>query len=713
MRLLLIDNHDSFTAILHHYVWELAGERPLFYRNDELTRDELERLDFDAAILSPGPGHPANVRDFGVCRDLLTLFPATPVLGVCLGMQGLVHHAGGRVIPWEGALHGRASRIAHDGTGVFRAVPDGFSAIRYHSLHVDPATLPANVRVTARAAEDGVIMGVSFADRPWHGVQFHPESFATEHGKTLIANFLDLARSVVPGIAGGGGTEIAAPAAIPPDDSIETGHPVSPQPGGNLLEGSRPSPAVSSSGPVPYRLLSWREPGDVFIEYFHGVTNSFWMEGGAWGAAVMGRAAEAHVFRDWNAWRAWVDALPLAAERMAPWEGYRGGPVGHLPYEGYRETLGLHADKGGGEGAEAFAPEPSRWLLPQGWLVFDRASRTVYAAWEGAAPPDWLAEVTEAWERGATPAPLPQVVLPPFSQWVPALAEEDYTARVVALQDAIARGETYEACLTHAYAVTLDDDAGTRTDPLAVFLRVRVRNPASYAAYLAFHDVNILSASPELFLEARDGTVRSFPIKGTRRRGHDAESDRALREDLAGSVKDAAENRMIVDLTRHDLARVCVPGSVDVPVFLRVEKLPAVFQLVSEVQGRLKPGATATDAITACFPGGSMTGAPKERTVEILSRLEAGPRGVYAGALGYLTHGHAFRLSMVIRTLENRGRVWRTGCGGAVLADSDPSAEWREAMLKARSVIDAAGAADVAAGAAAVPDAFGATGKVF
>src|SRR5690606_8923664 len=100
-------------------------------------------------------------------RDLLTLFPDTPVLGVCLGMQGLVHHAGGRIVPWEGALHGRVSQIAHDGTGVFRDVPAGFAAVRYHSLHVDPAALPAGVRVTARAAEDGVIMGVAFADRPW------------------------------------------------------------------------------------------------------------------------------------------------------------------------------------------------------------------------------------------------------------------------------------------------------------------------------------------------------------------------------------------------------------------------------------------------------------------------------------------------------------------------------------------------------------------
>jgi para-aminobenzoate synthetase len=139
MRILLIDNHDSFTAILGHYLWELAGDRPLLFRNDEISRDELEALEFDAAVLSPGPGHPANVRDFGVCRDLLELFPDKPVLGVCLGMQGMAHFAGARVAPWAGARHGRPSRILHDGTGLFRGVPPEFAAVRYHSLVVEAA----------------------------------------------------------------------------------------------------------------------------------------------------------------------------------------------------------------------------------------------------------------------------------------------------------------------------------------------------------------------------------------------------------------------------------------------------------------------------------------------------------------------------------------------------------------------------------------------
>jgi anthranilate/para-aminobenzoate synthase component I len=420
----------------------------------------------------------------------------------------------------------------------------------------------------------------------------------------------------------------------------------------------------------------------VFVRYFSGVNNSFWLDGSGWPVAVMGRADSSHVFHDWNSFRNRIDSLDLREERTAPWPGYRGGPVGHLAYELYRDTLHLPA---GTESGEPSREPLARWLFPEGWLVFDPVKQKAFAAWEGEAPPAWLQIVINDWDVSSVSG-RPDAALPPFAEWKPLLDEKAYTDRILSLQESIARGDTYEACLTHTFSAESD------ADPLTVFLRLRARNPAPYAAYLAFPDVRILSASPELFLEASaDGVLRSRPIKGTRRRGSDAASDQALRDDLASSEKDAAENRMIVDLTRHDLARVCLPGSVEVSEFLRIEEHPAVFQLVSEVRGRLAPGMDAFDAIAACFPGGSMTGAPKERTMEILEKVEPFLRGIYSGALGYITHGGAFTLSMVIRTLENRGNQWRTGCGGAVLADSDPAAEWREATVKARSVIDAAG----------------------
>jgi para-aminobenzoate synthetase len=649
MRVLLIDNHDSFTAILGHYLWTLAGERPMIFRNDALRREELEALDFDAAVLSPGPGHPANVRDFGICRDLLELFPDKPVLGVCLGMQGMAHFAGARVVPLPGALHGRPSRIVHDGSGIFAGLPAEFAAVRYHSLVVEEVSLPEGVRVAARSREDGSVMGVSFAGQSWFGVQFHPESVGTEQGMELLANFLD--------IAGRGAR---------PQDPV-------------LHEDIANKPMAQIPVPtVPHLELPWREPSEIFGRFFSGSEKTFWLEGDAWEASVMGRADSVHEFNGWAPFAAWVESLGLDAPLDAPWAGYRGGPVGQLSYELYRDTLEMPL-------ANASREPLARWMLPGGYLAFDRAARRAFAAWEGDRAPAWLRAVIDAWEEKSIPLPESAGALPPFKAWTPLLSEREHADRVRGLQDAIARGESYEACLTHAFSTHAD------ADPSSVFLRLLARNPAPYAAYFAFDDARILSVSPELFLEgSAGGMLRSRPIKGTRRRGSNADSDAASRDDLARSEKDAAENRMIVDLTRHDLARSCLPGSVEVPEFLRIEQHPAVFQLVSEVRGRRAPGVSAVAAVEACFPGGSMTGAPKERTVERLAGMEREPRGIYSGAIGYFTRGGAFTLSMAIRVLENRGRAWRVGCGGAVLADSDAASEWQEAVVKARSVIDAA-----------------------
>jgi para-aminobenzoate synthetase len=325
---------------------------------------------------------------------------------------------------------------------------------------------------------------------------------------------------------------------------------------------------------------------------------------------------------------------------------------------------------------------------PDGYLVFHHAEQRVFAAWENQGEaPAWLRTVCETWETSVIPpVEVKENWLPPESEWQPLLPAGIYADRVRALQRSIAAGDTYEACMTHAFTVKAEADA------LAVFRRLRLRNPAPYAAYLVFDDLRILSASPELFLELSSaGQLRSRPIKGTRPRGRTAESDAAWREELGRDPKDRAENLMIVDLTRHDFSRVCALGSVQVTSLFQVEAHPAVFQLVSEVRGQLEAERNFLEAVWACFPGGSMTGAPKERTVELLAACEAAPRGMFSGALGYFTRGRAFCLAMVIRTLENRGCSWRVGCGGAVLAESDPDAEWREALLKARSVMDAVG----------------------
>src|SRR4051812_11855176 len=191
MRTLLIDNYDSFTFNLFHLLGEVNGDEPIVVRNDELTWEELAALPVDNIVISPGPGRPEHERDVGV--SLAALARANvPVLGVCLGHQALAHVTGGAIRHAPEVMHGRLSPIHHDGQGLFEGVPQGFAAVRYHSLAV--GAVPAALRVTAWTSDE-VVMGLEHRTRPLWGVQFHPESVATDHGRTLVRNFRDLTRA--------------------------------------------------------------------------------------------------------------------------------------------------------------------------------------------------------------------------------------------------------------------------------------------------------------------------------------------------------------------------------------------------------------------------------------------------------------------------------------------------------------------------------------
>ncbi|MGY4707065.1 anthranilate synthase component II [Candidatus Bipolaricaulota sp. J31] len=194
MRVLVIDNYDSFTYNLVQYLGELGAE-PVVYRNDALTLERVRELAPDCIVISPGPGRPEDERYFGICaRVLREVSPVVPTLGVCLGHQGIGVVFGGRVGPAKELRHGKTSRIFHDGRGVFRGLPDGFPAARYHSLVIERASLPDELELSA-VSDDGEVMGVRHRRLPIEGVQFHPESVLTPHGKRLLRNFLEEAES--------------------------------------------------------------------------------------------------------------------------------------------------------------------------------------------------------------------------------------------------------------------------------------------------------------------------------------------------------------------------------------------------------------------------------------------------------------------------------------------------------------------------------------
>lgn len=220
-----------------------------------------------------------------------------------------------------------------------------------------------------------------------------------------------------------------------------------------------------------------------------------------------------------------------------------------------------------------------------------------------------------------------------------------------------------------------------------LYLELREVNAAPFAGYMDLGNSQVVSASPERFLQVQGRKVESRPIKGTRRRSQDPREDHRLASELLASEKDRAENTMIVDLLRNDLSRVCLPSSLRVPQLCQVETYPHVLHLVSAIEGELRPQATLTDLLSACFPGGSITGAPKVRAMEIIAELEPTVRGPYCGSLGYLGFDGVMDFNILIRTVTASRGWWQLQVGGGIVADSQPEAEEEETWTKAAGMI--------------------------
>lgn len=261
----------------------------------------------------------------------------------------------------------------------------------------------------------------------------------------------------------------------------------------------------------------------------------------------------------------------------------------------------------------------------------------------------------------------------------------EYKAAVAKVRDHIIAGDLYQANISQRFETELT------ITPFELYNRLRKINPAPFAAYLKYDDAVIVSASPERFLRLNNGLVETRPIKGTRPRCADTLNDKKMAQELTASSKDRAENIMIVDLARNDLGRVCQFGSVKVPELASLEIFPAVFHLTSTITGKLHPQKNLVDLLRATFPGGSITGAPKIRAMEIIDELEPTSRSVYTGALGYFCFSGNIDLNIVIRTFIIKGKKTYFQVGGGIVYDSDPEQEYTETLHKARALMQALG----------------------
>lgn len=361
--------------------------------------------------------------------------------------------------------------------------------------------------------------------------------------------------------------------------------------------------------------------------------------------------------------RALATAPELCAPGLLP---FRGGLVGLLAYDLARRFEGLPASVN--EGPEL------RLLAPRSLLVFDHA-RHAAALLSAGSEAEQIALRREV--RRLLDGPLPSRRSGGRADEPKAgLERGDYLARVADAQEAILDGEAYQLVLSCAFR--------GRTDltPLALYRALRRLNPSPYMTLFEFDDLAVVGASPEALVRLERGRAHLQPIAGTRPRGADEERDRALADELAADAKEAAEHVMLVDLARNDLGRVARPGTITVEPYRALERFSHVMHLVSGVNGELEAGTDAFDCLAACFPAGTVVGAPKRRAMELLDQLEPEPRGLYGGTLGYFGHDGTMDQALAIRTLTLAGGEYRFQAGAGIVADSVPEREHDEILAK-------------------------------
>ncbi|ETK76018.1 hypothetical protein F441_17834 [Phytophthora nicotianae CJ01A1] len=767
---LLIDNYDSYTYNIMQMLAQVNGtpNSVTVIKNDDfggqfnvawdhfvaqataIASQEDVELKLNV-VISPGPGHPSEPKDFGMCSDAIR-HATVPVLGVCLGHQGLAQVYGGQVVEAEEVMHGRTSRVFIEGESpLFAHIPNGFDVVRYHSLVIDPKKIPEELEVIAKT-QDGVIMAVRHRTKQQFGVQFHPEAVCSEFGYQLFQNFKDVTLA-----------HCASKCVLH--------HSNHPEQTAKLHDKS-----VQKSTDAPdYRVLIQRVSTGlaslefaefVFSELYGASKRSFWLDSSnhdtvaGTDAATQSRCSmmgddsgplsycveydvakvelrlRRHV-NDTEEVKVYPgqDVLTHVREVMQAHGShevfsdavelpfaFRGGFVGYFGYE----VLG--SDQ---EGKKMFnnkievqgerAPDAS-FLFADRTLVFDHQDGVIYSLslseckiesesisqmWHGSIKSQ-LKELSEAYTKrsGASTSLFSSVSGKDEVIFRPSRSRAQYVADIDEIQRLIRAGETYEVCLTNH----LRAEYALR-DPLAFYRMLRCRNPAPFAGFYlsnprnrfqtpdAINDTDthdtyaLCCSSPERFLRVgADGWMESKPIKGTRPRGRDSNEDSAIAEELANCEKDRAENMMIADLVRNDFGVVARVGSVHVPRLMGVETYATVHQLVTTVRAQRREDADVVDVLRATFPGGSMTGAPKKRTMHIIRELERGPRGVYSGGLGFLSIDGSCDLNIIIRTAIVTPNSVTLGAGGAIVALSDSDDEYDEMLLKARALVATIGA---------------------
>lgn len=689
MRILIIDNYCSFTWNLYHLVALNCDSPPLIVQNDDYSASQLFEFKPDGIIISSGPGRVDNKADFGVCDEMISS-SSVPILGVCLGHQGIGVHYGLPLIKAPEPIHGQVNKVYHDGSKIFAGIPSSFNAVRYHSLILPSEMTSVKVDKIAWTA-DGLTMGVSVADRPIWGVQFHPESICTDIGDALIRNFINICHQN----------------AVNKD--------------GKTIELAKASANKMSDSKIEFlndaidlhlyceKLDDWLNPEIVFETLFGDKEYSYWLDSSALIGdencfsfmgdnsgdlshvllydvsirALVINSNQREILNDvdlFDYMDRQLDKYNILNKSSLPFEFY-GGYVSYFGYE-MKELCGYE------NGKQSKHPDFAS-IFSDRFIAFDHKREEmwlVYLSREGdrAKATQWYDAIKSKLKHTKVNINKQVVKSGDPITFHSEIDKNKYISCINRAKQYIEEGESYEVCLTTRF------EAEVNVDGLSVYKELREINPAPYSSYLKFGEYSILSSSPERFVKSDPyGHVETKPIKGTISRGRNQREDEQQKSALRLSVKDMAENLMIVDLLRNDLSKISTVGSVNVDNLMEIETFATVHQMVTTISSRLKKDLKISDFMKSLFPGGSMTGAPKKRTLQIIDELEISARGIYSGCIGYFSLSGSIDLGIVIRTIVSDANGVSIGAGGAITALSNPGAEYDEVVLKAMAPMQA------------------------
>jgi para-aminobenzoate synthetase len=644
---LIIDNYDSYTYNIYQIIYNITNTEPEVIFNDEYDKiiNKINNLEdfYDYIIISPGPGRPENDNDVGISKRILEQ-TKVPVLGVCLGHQLLGHMNSLKVINAKEIMHGRISEINHYNDSLFHNIPNKFNVVRYHSLLLENnINKNLEIEIIAKTNNDE-IMGIKHKKYPFYGIQFHPESICTEYGQQLFANFINISNNKF------------------------------------LYKKIKSEELVNNSERIFFNLFKkekyWLDRSQNNID-----NNNFSIMG-----EIGGKLWKKCCFDLPNKLIEYDNQYNKKTLNITIWDylknnldifkdvinfpfDFTGGFIGYLGYEMNKSQKRYNN-----------GINDSIFYLVDRFILLDHQNKDVYIV-DNNGTYEWINQIHNKLKNLSDSINIPEKkdLLCEFKL---SDSKEEYIQKIKDCKSCLYNGESYELCLTTQFVLN------NPPDPDLLFYNMRIYNPAPYATYINFeNNIKICSSSPERFLNFSKNIIEAKPIKGTIKRGKNIKEDTELKEELRNSEKDKAENLMVVDMLRNDLGKLCENGSVVVEKLFNIETFASVHQMVSTIKGKVNSKVNQIDIIKSIFPGGSMTGAPKIRSINILEEIERRSRGVYSGIMGYISYSNNFDMNIVIRTCIINNNKLTIGTGGAITILSDEEAEYQEILLKGSAIL--------------------------